>query len=88
MRWLWILALCACGAEVPPGGVVRNADTAQSARVHEPQDLIPSDLELEGGTFHTQYLFLQQGANLLGQFSSNGLTNRIGVPPRLSIKPS
>ena len=45
---------------------------------------IPNDLKLEGGTFYTQYLFLQQGANLLGQFSSNGLTNRIAVPPRVA----
>ena len=45
---------------------------------------LPIDPGLVGGTFYTQYVFLDVGANALGAFTSNGRRNTIGVPYGLS----
>lgn len=44
----------------------------------------PTGPALAGWTFHTQYLFLQAGANPLGIFTSNGQTSALGTNPDVS----
>jgi len=45
---------------------------------------VPNTPAIAGQPFHTQYLFLQPGANALGIFTSGGVDNAIGKPPEIS----
>jgi hypothetical protein len=55
---------------------VTQANANGSAVVNVP---IPNDPTLSGAQFYSQFLFVEPGANALGVFASNGLTNTIGT---------
>ncbi len=56
-------------------GGVTQANASGSAVINVP---LPADPSLEGAVFHSQFLFIESGANALGVFASGGLTNTIG----------